>query len=101
MRSKVTFGNLAIILFLIVQAADGVLTFVGIKLYGLRMEGNPILGWLMEHTGDGYGLLIAKGVAVFMGGMLHLSQVDRVVMTLAIFYLTIAVLPWICALFYF
>ncbi len=101
MRSRATFGNLAIILFIVAQAADGVLTFVGIKSLGLHMEGNPVLGWLMEETGNSCGLLIAKGVAIFLGSMLHFSQVDRAVMTLAVFYLVIAVLPWVCILFYF
>ncbi len=101
MRSRATFGNLAIVLFIAAQAADGVLTFVGIKFLGLHMEGNPVLGWLMEETGSGCGLLIAKGVAVFLGLMLHLSQVHKAVMVLAVFYLSIAVLPWVCMLFYF
>jgi len=94
------FGNLVVIAFLVAQASDGVLTYVGVSVYGLGMEGNPILGWMMGTLGHGVALTAAKGVAGGFGIMLHLGSVHRVVAALAAFYFVVAVLPWITILFF-
>jgi hypothetical protein len=88
-----------VIAFLIAQACDGVLTYVGVSLYGTRVEGNPLLGWLMGEMGHGAALATTKGLAGAMGIALHLAAVHRVVAGLAAFYLAVAVLPWIAILF--
>jgi uncharacterized membrane protein len=54
------FGNLAILLFLLAQAADGVLTYLGVHAFGLHAEGNPLLTWLMGTLGEGPALATAK-----------------------------------------
>jgi uncharacterized membrane protein len=95
-----TFGDSVLVAFLLVQALDGVLTYVGVRMYGLRMEGNPLLAWLMASLGQGVALTLAKGTAGAFGILLHLSAVHRVVAVLAIFYLAVAVLPWIGMLYW-
>ncbi len=55
-NSKGRFGDVALLVFLVAQALDGVLTYVGVSVYGSRMEGNPILGWLMSAIGQGPAL---------------------------------------------
>ncbi len=95
------FGDVALVLFLLAQALDGVLTYVGVSVYGLRMEGNPIIGWLMSSIGQGPALAAAKLTAGFFGVTLHLSAVHKAVALLAAFYLAIAVMPWVAILFYF
>ena len=94
------FGNLVVIAFLIAQACDGVLTYVGVSLYGPAIEGNPLLGWLMDSMGHGVALATAKGVAGALGIGLHLAGVHRVVAALAAFYLVVAVAPWMAILFF-
>jgi uncharacterized membrane protein len=95
------FGDGALLLFLIAQALDGVLTYVGVTVYGMRMEGNPIIGWLMSAIGQGPALAAAKLTAGMFGIALHLSAVHKAVALLAAFYLALAVLPWMAILFYF
>ena len=93
------FGNFVVVAFLLAQAFDGVLTYVGVRQYGLGIEGNPLLGWLMASLGSGLALTAAKAAAGAFGIALHLSAVHRLVAVLAAFYVTVAVVPWIAILF--
>jgi hypothetical protein len=95
------FGDVALLVFLLAQASDGVLTYIGVSIYGLHVEGNPILGWLMATIGQGPALATAKLTAGFFGIALHLSAVHKAVAILAFFYLAAAVIPWVAILFYF
>ena len=94
------FGNVVVIAFLIAQACDGVFTYVGVATYGARVEGNPLLGWLMAALGCGAGVAAAKAAAGAFGIALHLVAVHRVVAALAAFYLAVAILPWVALLFF-
>lgn len=88
-----------VVAFLIAQACDGVLTYVGVSLHGVTIEGNPLLGWLMDEMGRGVALATTKALAGALGIALHLAGVHRVVAGLAAFYLVVAVAPWIAILF--
>ena len=92
-------ANVAVVLFLIAQACDGVLTYIGVSLYGPAIEGNPVLGWLMGTMGQGLALATTKMTAGAFGIALHLSAVHKVVAALAGFYVIAAILPWIGILF--
>jgi hypothetical protein len=94
------FGDVALIAFLLAQASDGVLTYIGVRTFGLRVEGNPLIGWLMTAMGDVPALATAKLAAGFFGVALHMSSVHRTVALLAAFYVAVAVVPWIAILFY-
>jgi uncharacterized membrane protein len=93
------FGDVVLVAFLLTQAFDGVLTYVGVSTYGIRMEGNPLLGWLMSVVGQGMALAAAKTTAGAFGIALHLTSVHRVVALLTAFYVAAAVLPWIAILY--
>jgi hypothetical protein len=93
------FGNLVVIAFLLAQACDGVLTYVGVSIYGIGMEGNPLLAWMMRSMGQGAALATAKGLAGGLGIALHLGSVHRVVAALAALYVAAALIPWIAILF--
>ena len=95
------FGDVELVIFLLAQALDGVLTYVGVSTFGARMEGNPFIGWLMSAMGQAAGLATAKLAAGVFGIALHLSAVHKAVALLAVFYVAVAVLPWIVILFYF
>src|ERR671910_490073 len=85
------FGDLALVLFLVAQASDGVLTYVGVSTFGHAVEGNPLIVWLMNSLGTGGGLATAKLAAGVFGIALHLSAVHKAVALLACFYLVVAV----------
>ena len=94
------FGDAALLLFLLAQACDGVLTYVGVTTYGPQIEGNPLISWLMAVMGEGPALTAAKLTAAGFGIILHLSAVHNIVALLTAFYLVAAVAPWITILFF-
>ena len=94
------FGDIALIAFLLAQASDGVLTYIGVSTYGLHIEGNPLIAWLMSAMGEGPALATAKLAAGFFGIALHLSAVHKAVALLAGFYVAVAIIPWVTILFY-
>ncbi len=93
-----TFGNLAILAFLLMQAADGALTYVGVAMHGLGAEANPLLLGLMVSIGAAPALLSAKVLAAGLGMFLHLLGVHRIVAALTAVYLGGAVMPWLSVL---
>ena len=99
LNNKSRFGDLALVVFLLAQLSDGVLTYVGVLTFGPSIEGNPIVGWLMAALGYGPGLTAAKVAAAVFGIALHLSAVHRAVAALAGFYVVVAVGPWMFLLF--
>jgi hypothetical protein len=94
------FGDVALIVFLLAQASDGVLTYIGVSTYGSHVEGNPLIAWLMSAMGEGPALATAKLTAGFFGIALHLSAVHKAVALLAGFYVAVAIIPWVAILFY-
>ena len=93
------FGDAALLLFLLAQACDGVLTYVGVTVYGPHVEANPLISWLMSCLGSGPGLAAAKLTAGVFGIALHLSAVHKTVAVLTAFYFAAAVGPWIAVLY--
>lgn len=97
---RTLFGDVALLLFLLAQASDGVLTYIGVATYGTAMEGNPLITWLMHAMGEGPALTTAKIAAAACGIALHLSSVHYVVAALAAFYVAVAIVPWMTLLFF-
>jgi hypothetical protein len=93
------FGNVAVIVFLLAQVSDGVLTYIGVSMYGHAMEGNPLIAWLMTQMGAIPALAAAKLTAGVFGIALHLSDVPKAVALLAGFYVVVAIIPWVAILF--
>lgn len=93
------FGDIAVVVFLLAQVSDGVLTYIGVSTYGLSIEGNPLITWLMASLGEGPGLAAAKLTAGCFGMALHLSAVHKAVAVLAGFYIIVAVIPWLAILY--
>lgn len=94
------FGNAVILLFLLVQAADGVFTYLGVQVAGPGIEANPLIAWLMVQLGEGPALALAKGVASLLGAILHVATVHRIVAALVVVYLFGAIGPWVHVLFF-
>lgn len=95
----ISFGNWAIVCFLVAQALDGVFTYVGLVIYGPGIEANPLLVWLMGAVGAGPALAGAKITAAGLGIILHLVSVHRAVALLTLLYISAAILPWTHLLF--
>jgi hypothetical protein len=92
------FGNLIIVLFLVAQVLDAVLTYVGLTI-GIS-EGNPLVAYSFRHAGIGPGLTIAKVVAVVCSMSLHLLGLHRILALLTVMYLSLAILPWTYLLYF-
>jgi hypothetical protein len=92
--SRARFGDVVVVLFLLTQCFDGVLTYVGVMTFGIGVEANPILAALMLEFGAGAGLIGAKVVASALGIVLHLRQVHGAVAALTTFYIAVAIVPW-------
>lgn len=93
------FGDIVIVLFLLAQAADGVMTYVGVTTMGLAIEANPLLASLMASIGEGVGVTMAKIVAAGLGIALHLVGVHRIIAVLTAIYMLGAIVPWASLLF--
>jgi uncharacterized membrane protein len=93
------FGDVVLLVFLLAQCLDGVFTYVGVKTYGIGIEANPLIAAMMVQVGHGAALMGAKTIAGLLGIGLHLRQVHSAVAALALFYLVVAVVPWMTILF--
>lgn len=89
-----TFGDLAVLVFVIVQCLDGAMTYLGVHTWGMGIEANPLVSAAVAFAGLGTGLTLAKLFAVSLGVMLHLRRIHLVVALLSVFYIAVAILPW-------
>jgi len=88
------FGDVVWVLFVAVQAADGVCTYVGLQLFGIGMEGNPLIGWHAATFGIGTALVSAKLLAATCAAFLHSVGRHITLALLTIVHLVGAVWPW-------
>ena len=92
--SDASFGNIAVLCFVVVQYLDGVFTYLGVHTWGLSIEANPLVSSAVSVAGIGAGLVAAKTAAIGLGIALHLRRVHLVVALLTAFYLAVAIIPW-------
>jgi hypothetical protein len=88
-------GDLAVLGFIVVQFLDGALTYLGLHLWGLSIEANPLVSSAVSMVGIGAGLAGTKLLAIAMGILLHLQGIHRAVALLTAFYVAAAILPWL------
>lgn len=88
------FGDLVVIAFLCAQVLDGVFTYLGVSLWGLGIEANPVVSSAVAMAGLGTGLAVVKTTAIAFGIMLHLRRVHNLVALLTAIYFAMAILPW-------
>ena len=88
------FGDLMVVGFLLVQCLDGVFTYLGVGIWGLTIEANPLISSAMAGLGVAAGLGAAKGVAIGFGMLLHLRRIHNLVALLTAIYFAVAILPW-------
>lgn len=108
MRVKTRAGNVdlsrkAFILgaaLAVCQVCDGLLTYLGLRLLGIHMEGNGMLRELMHAYGMVPALFAAKLFALLLAGILMFHAHRRrwirpIIFGLVIIYLVLAVVPWL------
>lgn len=84
-----------LVLFIALQAADGLLTYAAVERFGPAAEGNPILVTWIMLAGSETALLVAKTVACLCGAVLYAAGVHHVLAGLSALYLFAAVMPWL------
>lgn len=86
-------------ILIVCQILDGLLTYAGLSLMGVQMEGNSLLRELMHVYGLAPTIFVAKSVAIILAVVLMLHSHSRrwirpVIVLLVIVYLSLAVAPW-------
>ena len=87
--------RLWLVLFVVLQFTDGVLTYAAVQRFGAGAEGNPILATWIVISGALPALVGAKLLACACGGVLYVAGVHRVLAGLSALYLIAAVVPWL------
>jgi hypothetical protein len=84
-----------LMLFLLTQAGDGLLTYTAVRAYGVAAEGNMVLATWMALVGPFPALFAAKVLAAGAGVLLYARGVHRTLAVLTVFYVFGAIGPWI------
>jgi Domain of unknown function (DUF5658) len=88
------FGDLVVVIFMVMQCLDGIFTYMGVRIWGPAIEANPLVSSAMSTAGVAAGLGGAKMMAIGFGMVLHLRRVHNVVALLTAIYFAVAILPW-------
>jgi hypothetical protein len=84
-----------LLLFLLTQAGDGLLTYTAVRAYGIAAEGNMVLATWMALVGPFPALFAAKMLAAGGGVLLYARGIHRTLAILTLFYVVGAIGPWI------
>lgn len=98
MLGDMSLPRLTLALFMVLQAADGAITYAAVGLFGPSAEANQLLVTWMAITGLGPTLLGAKLLACGCGVVLYKYRANRILACLTAAYLVFAVVPWLQAL---
>ena len=91
-------GRLVFAIFLVMQAADGLITYGAVSIYGSIAEGNPLLQAWIDIVDAGPALLGAKLLASGCGAILYAAGFTRVLALLTAVYFFGALVPWLTLL---
>jgi hypothetical protein len=91
-------GRLTLAFFVVLQLADGLMTYGAVRIFGPLAEGNPLIAIWIGLAGAGPAILGAKLMACGCGVVLHQCGVRKVLAGLTAVYLFGAVGPWLHAL---
>jgi hypothetical protein len=83
-----------LVIFVLLQLADGVLTYAAVDRFGPNAEGNPILAAWIVVAGAMPAVFGAKLLACACGAVLYSAGVYRVLAGLSTLYLKDAFQPW-------
>ena len=63
--------------FVIVQALDGVMSYVGVSLHGPGIEANPLVGWYLSAFGPAVGFTMASALPLGRDSHARVSHLRR------------------------
>jgi hypothetical protein len=81
--------------FLVVQAADGLITYGAVAIFGSSAEANPLIETWIHLAGAGPALAGAKLLACGCGAVLYAAGTTRTLAVLTALYLVAAIGPWL------
>ena len=84
-----------LLVFLVLQFFDGVLTYTAVAWLGVVGEGNVLLATAMQFAGAGPALVAAKTLAAACGVLLYVRGFYMVLGALTGLYLVAAITPWL------
>ena len=84
-----------LIVFLLTQVFDGILTYTAVVWLGVVGEGNLLLATAMRVAGAGPALVGAKSLAAGCGLLLYTRRLHWVLGVLTGIYLLAAITPWL------
>jgi hypothetical protein len=87
--------QLILLVFLLAQIFDGLLTYTAVAVLGVVEEGNLVLATAMQVAGAGPALFGAKTLAALCGFALYARGLHVVLGALTAFYMTAAITPWL------
>jgi hypothetical protein len=96
--NRFDLNRLTLAVFVVLQVADGLITYEAVKIFGTAAEGNQLLAVWMGLLGLGPALLGAKLLACGCAGVLHVYGVRSALFGLTVFYAVAAVVPWLRSL---
>lgn len=94
------FGSLLCVL----QALDGFLTTMGVHRFGVEVEANPVIRYLMISLGEIPALALIKMLAlsaiiILMFMAQRVNWISKAMGIVAALYIVVAILPWTYILF--
>ena len=87
--------RLILVVFLLLQLIDGILTYTAVAWLGVVGEGNMLLATAMRVAGPGPALFAAKAIAAACGMLLYTRGFYMVLGALTGLYLVVAIAPWL------
>src|SRR5688572_6151388 len=87
--------RLILLVFLLAQLFDGLLTYTAVAWLGVVGEGNVLLAAAMQVAGAGPALVGAKTLAAGCGFLLYTRGFHGVLGALTGLYLLAAITPWL------
>src|SRR6187455_303238 len=97
-QSPMGSSRFVLTIFVILQLADGLITFGAVSVFGPAAEGNPVLQTWMHLLGPGVTLLTAKTVACAGAALLYSAGRERTLIVLTTLVLSLGVGPWLALL---
>lgn len=87
--------RLILLIFLLAQVFDGLLTYTAVAVLGVVGEGNILLATAMQAAGAGPTLVAAKILAAICGLILYARGCHAILGALTGLYFAAAITPWL------
>jgi hypothetical protein len=94
----VASSRFVLTIFVVLQIADGLITFGAVRVYGPSAEANPVLQTWIQLVGPGVTLLLFKTMACAGAALLYVVGRDRTLIALTALLVSLGVGPWLALL---